>query len=318
MTHNFCTLFDKNFLARGLALHESLDKQCPDFMLWILCMDDESYTLLGKLKLKNVSLLRLSEVEDARLLAVKASRTPVEYCWMFSSALPLYLLEKNHGMETIAYLDADMYFYAPVDDIYREFGQNSIMIVPHGFSPKNKWREKTSGTYNVAMMIFRNDQNALTCLRWWKDRVIEWCYNRYEDGKLGDQLYLNDWPTRFGGVHVLKHPGANVASWSVDRFDFKQEKGGFGGTEKKTGRMFPLIFYHFHGLKIFMTSNGKIRPYPITIYQKVIYQSYISALQRAYDRARAIDSSWDHGCAPRLDILRIIKQYIGLWFRKRS
>lgn len=301
MTYNFCTLFDKNFLARGLALHASLLEHCPDFTLWMLCMDDKSYEMLEKMRLnnqlKNVRLLRLPEVEDERLLKVKPTRTPVEYYWMFSSSLPLYLLEKNPSLDMIAYLDADLYFYASPDEIYREFGGNSIMIIPHRFSDKEKWREKESGIYNVGMTIFRNDANALECLRWWKDRVIEWCYYRYEDGKLGDQLYLNDWPTRFKGVHVLKNPGANVASWNIEGF----LPGGA-----------PLIFYHFHGLKIYRGAGGIIKAYPATIHDQAIYKPYIKALNRAYRTTWSFDPDWTYGLVKRLDIFRLIKQYIGL------
>lgn len=330
MTINFCTLFDKGFLARGVALHESLMQECPDFVLWMMCMDDLSYTMLQKLNLKNVKLLRVSEVEDERVLAVKSDRKTNEYCWMFSSVLPLYLLEKNPSMETITYIDADMYFYAPVDEIYREFGNNSIMIIPHAFSEKQKHREKTSGKYNVGMMIFRNDEYGLECLRWWKDRVIEWCYDRYEDGKLGDQLYLDDWTERFKKVFVLTHPGADVASWNTDRFTFRVKKAGekagavkndskkieVEGTEKINGKKFPLIFYHFHGLKIYTTTNGKIRPYPVSVYDRTVYKLYIPALQRAYNKIRALDPAWSYGTVKKLDILRVIKQNIVLWATK--
>jgi hypothetical protein len=318
MKYNFCTLFDKNFLTRGVALHRSLMDQRQEFMLWILCMDDESYVMMQKLDLPNVRLLRLSEVEDERLLSVKNTRTPVEYCWMFSSALPLYILEKNPGLGMAIYLDADIYFYSPLDAVFEEFAGSSIGIIPHGFSPANSYREKTSGIYNVAMMIFRSDDNGFAALRWWKDRVIEWCFNRYEDGKLGDQLYLNDWPTRFSGVCVLKNPGIDVASWNVGRFRFNQDGGGFSGREKATGRKFRLIFYHFHGLKIYSDRRGRILPYPSTIHDRKIYRHYMRSLQKAYDQVRAIDRKWDYGCGKKLDILRVIKQYITLWVSKKS
>ncbi len=309
MTRNFCTLFDKNYLARALALNASLLEHCPEFTLWMLCMDDDSYTALEKLLitggLKNVRLLRLSEVEDSRTIAVKPTRTSIEYCWMFSSILPLYLLEKGLVLngDMIAYIDSDIYFYSPPEPIYRELAaaNSSILIIPHGYSPDQKHREKTSGIYNVGMMIFKNDTSGLAVLHWWKDRVIEWCYARYEEdangGKFGDQLYLNDWPNRFQGVHVLENRGANVASWNIRIYDRAK---------------WPLIFYHFHGLKIYRGRDGNVKAYPVTILDQSIYAPYLKALNTAYETMEAVRLGWSYGLAPKLDILRLIKQYIGL------
>ncbi len=307
--YNFCTLLDKGFLTRGVAIHQSLIEQCPNFTFYILCIDEESFEMLDILQLKNVKLIHFHDVEDDQLLAVKSTRKPVEYYWMFSSSLPLYLLEQHPDMDSICYIDVDMYFYAPVDAIYDEFGNNSIMIIPHRYSEQNKHCEKTSGIYNVTMTIFKNDQYALECLRWWKDRCIEWCFDYYDNGKLGDQLYLNDWPTRFKNVHILEHPGANIASWNIDRYIIDTVANGFSVTDKVSGTTVPLIFYHFHGLKLDISARGRVRFWPITVYEKAIYKHYRSALQVSYDRVRVFNPNWLYG-GKKLDILRQIKQYI--------
>ena len=247
MTRHFCTLFDKAFLARGLSLFDSLAKHCPDLMVWMLCMDNESYDTLSKLNYRNITPLRLSEVEDAELLGVKSGRSNSEYCWMMSSSLPLFLLEKK-GLNMITYLDADMYFLGDVEEIFYEFGDNSIMIIPHWYADKNDPKLKLSGIYNVGMLIFRNDKNGLGCLHWWKNKCVEWCFARYEDGKFGDQLYLNDWPERFEGVYVLKNHGANVASWNIEGYEFFDKEHKLNLRVKNTNEHFPVIFYHYHGL----------------------------------------------------------------------
>ena len=310
MKRDICTLLDKNYLFRALALYDSLREHCPQFTLWVLCMDEKSYELLQKLNLKDIRLIRLSEVEDNRLKSVKPTRTGTEYCWMFSSSLPLYLLEKNPDMKMITYIDADIYLYDSIETIYNEFGNNSIMIIPHNSSKENKWREKTSGIYNVGMMIFRNDSNGLEALKWWKDRVIEWCFSRYEDRKYGDQLYLNDWPTRFRDVYVLLDPGTNVASWNIGRYAFSENEGKIIGKEKETSKTFPLIFYHFHGLKLYLGRKDKIKAYPIGILHKRIYSQYIEVLQREFERIKIIDKDWNFGFAAQPNILRLVKQYI--------
>lgn len=300
----FCTLFDKNYLARALALHASLLKHCAHFDLYMLCFDDESYGMLHKLSLPHVKPLHVKDVEDERMRATKASRTAVEYYWMFSSALPLYILETRPGLDMVAYIDADMYFYGSPEHIYGEFGHASIMLSPHNYSEKHLHRLKTSGRYNVGMMIFRNDENALEALRWWKDRVIEWCYQRYEDGKFGDQLYLDDWTDRFKGVHVLKHTGVNIASWNLERF-LKN-----GGGAKNRGSDSQLILYHFHGLKIYLKRDGHISFYPVTNLHTKIYSEYMVAMDRAYHTLLGADHRWIYGTAKHPGLLRVAKQKI--------
>ena len=195
--YDFCTLFDKNYLFKGLALHESLRRHVEDFTLWILCMDDTAFDVLERLDLPDVKLLSLAQFEDEDLLAAKETRTQVEYCWTCTPSLPLYLLEHEPGLESISYLDADLFFSDDPAPVFQELGEGSIGIVGHRYGPKWEALAEDSGIYNVGFMVFRNDKRALTCLSWWRDRCIEWCYHRVEDGKMGDQKYLDDWPARF-------------------------------------------------------------------------------------------------------------------------
>ena len=142
----FCTLFDKGFLLKGLALHGSLTKHVADgFTLWILCMDEETNTILQKLNLPNVRLLTLFDVEDETLQTARANRSPRKYCFTLSPSLPLFLL-KNNDIESITYLDADLYFSSSPEVVFEEMGANSIMIIPHHLGETRKEKEKERRT----------------------------------------------------------------------------------------------------------------------------------------------------------------------------
>lgn len=292
MKHNYCTLFDRNYLYKGLALYNSLLTHCPDFTIWILCMDDITFKVLSNLNLGKAVLIKHSDFENEELLKVKPERTVAEYCWTCTSSLPLYVLNMNPALEMITYLDADLFFYSAPAPIFEEMGDNSVMIIGHRFPDSLKYLEE-NGIYNVSLVAFRNDAYGLECLRWWKERCIEWCYYRLEDGKLGDQKYLDDWPTRFKGVHVLEHEGAGVALWNIMRYDIK--KVG----DKTFVNEVPLIFYHFHQFQLLSNKSydfGARGIYSLTPENiRLIYEPYVAAIEESVKCVKQLDPEFDYG-----------------------
>lgn len=316
MTKELCTLFDKNYLIRALALYDSLCAHCPDFRLWTLCLDDESYSLLKQMNLPRISLVNMREFEDGELLAIKPKRTPREYCWTISSSFPLYVL-KTFKVPEIAYLDADLYFYDSPRAIYDECAKSSIMVIPHRYPDKNKHMEEISGIYNVGMLTFKNDKPGMACLEWWRKKNIEWCHAYYdkENKRYGDQMYLNSWPDLFKEICILKNQGANVASWNIERYELSTNNGRLSVIDKATKETWPLIFYHFHGFKIYIGIFNKIRGYPVTILEKNIYGRYLGALNDAAKKVWRIRPDWKFGFDPKPGLLRIIKQSANKLFK---
>lgn len=289
----FCTLFDSNYLSRGLALHNSLEKVCKDYHLFVFAFDDATYDILNKLKLNRTTVISLSEFEDEELLSVKADRTVGEYCWT-ATPKTIYYVIKKFNVDICTYVDADVYFYSSPKVIFDELGNDSILITEHRFSPEYKGEEKKSGIYCVQFISFRNDEFGLKALTWWKDQCITWCYNRLEDGKFGDQMYLDDWTTRFEKVHVLKHLGGGIAGWNVSQYEFFRDKEIFYAIEKKSSQKFDVVFYHFHYLKFY--TNGKLDLGPRIISEKVKEYFYKPYLRELEDNKRKI-----HELNPHID-----------------
>ena len=119
MQNEFCTLFDVNYLPRGLVLYRSLERHCDDFRLRVFCMDEETKDLLDRLRLPRLTAIGLDELEahDSELLSVKPTRTQVEYCWTATPAVCAYALETEPQLEAITYLDADLMFFRDTDPI---------------------------------------------------------------------------------------------------------------------------------------------------------------------------------------------------------
>ena len=290
MAYNFSTLFDSNYITRGLALYYSLEKHCADFHLYIVAFDEKCYQVLKKINLSKATIISLTEFEDEELLKVKPARNKAEYCWTSTSSTILYVLEK-YKVESCTYIDSDIYFYSSPKPIFDELGSKSILITEHRYSPQYN-KEVKSGKYCVQLITFKNDEYGLKALKWWRDRSIEWCFARYEDGKFGDQLYLDDWTERFGGVHVLQHLGGGIASWNVQQYSFINENNRLVGIENKTGKKFDIIFYHFHYLRFF--TNGKVELGRILLSKDVIdifYKPYIRELEQYKKQVQSLDNT---------------------------
>jgi hypothetical protein len=292
---NFCTLFDKNYLSRGIALYRSLVENCSSFHLYIFAFDDKVFRILNELKLEYATVISLKEFEDDELLRVKPTRSVAEYCWTSTSSTILYILE-NYNVESCTYLDADLFFYSSPEPLLAEMGKKSILITEHRYSPQYN-KELKSGKYCVQFVTFKKDDKGLKALRWWRDRCIEWCYARYEDGKFGDQLYLDDWTERFDGVHVLQHPGGGIAAWNVQQYEFFYRNRNVWGRDKKTKNEFIVVFYHYHYLRFL--KNETIELGRRTLSQDVMdifYKPYINYLNKIKSELQVVDNSFDpHG-----------------------
>ena len=276
---NFCTLFDINFICQGLVMYKSLQENCKEnFTLYIFAFCDKSYKLLNKLSLQNVKIISTDEFESKipDLLKVKPTRSKGEYCWTCASATILYCLNE-FNLKQCTYLDADLYFFSNPKVLLDEIGDNdSILLTEHRYTPCYD-QSKTSGIYCVQFMTFKNNQNGLTALNWWVNACIEWCFDRVEDGKFGDQKYLDDWTDRFKGVRVLEHLGGGVAPWNVQQYEiYKNNEQIYVKNDK---RNVPFVFYHFHDIKIrdskIYVGDGYRKN---KIVMKLIYKFYIKKL----------------------------------------
>jgi hypothetical protein len=244
MKRVFCTYFDHHYLPRGLALFRSLERWCPDFELWVLCFSQECHRVLTQLGWPRLRPIALEEFErdDAALLTAKAARSRVEYYFTCSPSLPLFVLARQSEADLVTYLDADLMFFSSPEACFAELGAGSIAIIGHRFPERLRHLEET-GIYNVGWATFCRDTNGLACLRWWRERCLEWCHDRVEPGRYGDQKYLDRWPELFPGVVVLENPGANLAPWNLANYTLRV----VNGQVDVDGHA--LVFFHFHGFQ---------------------------------------------------------------------
>lgn len=272
---NFCTLFDSYYIHKGIALYLSLEQVSNDFHMYVMAFDRSSYEKLTSFGFEKMTVELFSDYETPDLLAVKGTRTKAEYCWTAGPSVIHHFIKK-YNLPEITYLDADLFFMSNPQVVYDEIGSNSVAITEQYIDYSE------GGKYCVQFMFFRNDKDGLGCLEWWRDRCIEWCYSRYEDGKFGDQKYLEHFEALFDNVYVIKNRGVGVAPWNMHLYSYQSQELAFGRQK------YPLIFTHMHGTR-FDVNNGVLSLTTVDCHvteqeRKVLFIPYVNKMKEVYNK----------------------------------
>lgn len=274
---SFCTVLDCNYLTRGLALYTSLRRHCPSFDLFVLCMDGATFETLRHLALEGLRPVPFDDVADEALLEAAEGRTLKELSVTCKSFFTLWLLRRHPEIECLSFLDGDLFFFSNPGALLEQMGDASVAMTEHRFPARlEPETSRDHGVFNGGWVCFRRDARGLACLQDWSERCLAWCFDRVEDGKYGDQKYLEDWPRRFDGVVVLKHKGANLAPWNVEDHS----------VSRRNGQVFvdaaPVVFYHFSGLRQvrpWLYQSGLMLPAKGAL-RRWVYRPYLRTLAR--------------------------------------
>lgn len=273
---HFVTIFDFTFSPQGLALHASLRTHHPNAILWVICMDEPVLELISSLADDSLRPIDVASIETEELKRLRIERSHGEYCWTLTPTAPAAVFDLDLTVSRVTYVDADLYFLSnpsPVLDELETSGK-SVLITEHGFDPAYD-RSATNGRYCVQFITFVRDSSDVVRLSWEK-QCRNWCFDRSEDGKFGDQKYLDDWPTTFSSyVHVYQKLGAFQAPWNAKRFPASE-----------------AVAWHFQGLRLI--GNGRVlmqRGYDIPeAVERNIYEPYLRELSGFIHRMDLVDT----------------------------
>lgn len=269
---HFVTLFDQVFLPQGLALHRSLRRVMPESVLWVLCIDQETKSVLDELTLDELHTLSLPNLEDPALLAAKRGRNAREYCWTLTPFAPRFVFEAGASVTRVTYVDAGLWFHKPPRALFRELeeARKAVLITDHGYAPEYDQSLK-SGQYCVQFMTFTRAGEPVRAD--WQAKCLAWCRVVPEHGKFGDQKHLDRWPENFYDlVRVLRDKDLTLAHWNAARFPYGNS-----------------VFFHVHGLRIVddMTLHLTYYPTPNAVLREV-YGPYLEDLRAAAAMLRGL------------------------------
>jgi hypothetical protein len=192
------------------------------------------------------------------------------------------------------YLDADIYFFGNPNVLLEEARHGDLAAIKHRF-PVRLQHYEVNGLFNVQWVYFANTPVGQQASKKWAEQCIENCSYLPDLGIVGDQKYLDEWPMLYPTFIEVKNSGAGVAPWNHEIYQPQLLSKQWIVTNTN-----PLIFYHFHGLKI--SDDGgielsgpiysKVAPLPLELYS--VYIDVLADVARRFPFlvAGASPSTW--------------------------
>lgn len=300
---NFCCISDYNFSYKVLTLNQSLSKVMDKYNLVIYCLDDKIFNYINNKKIKNVKLFKVKNIQNDQFKKTIYNRSWVEYIWTATPIIIDHCLDHYHG--DCIYVDSDLYFYQnPLPHINLK-SNFDILITPHNFSKKYEHLVKY-GKYCVQFIYFKSNLISKEILNEWLNKCIEWCYAKYENGKFGDQKYLEDWPLKYKSkVNVSSHKGY-LGPWNIDDYSVVDGKIVY-----KNNEIVKPIFYHFHNLNFINTKRVDIGNYKIN--NQIFEKFYVKYINEAKENFSIINSHSKINIYKDFrNVKNLLKKYLGL------
>ena len=254
------TICSKNYLAQAKIFGQSLLKTNPDYTIVIGLVDK----LNTENEFADTIPFEIIEVEKIGIESFDSLYSKYNLTELNTAVKPFfikYLFKSKNEISTVIYFDPDIYVYNKFEELENRLHENDIVITPHITKPITDYyvpNEKdflNTGIYNLGFIAVKRTENALTFLDWWMNRLREHCFMDIKNGLFVDQLWINLVPIFFKNVHILTHPGYNMAYWNLQERNITIVQDSLYVNDS-----YPLVFFHFSGYKI----NKK---HAISVYQ---------------------------------------------------
>jgi hypothetical protein len=298
MMRHYCTLFDRNYLSRGLALHRSLLRHAGDHVLHVLCLDEATHDALRALALPRTKLLPLGALvaADEGLAAAQRNRSAVEFYFTCKPVLMAHVLDADPAARRVEYLDSDLYYFTDPSEVEAGHDASPVALSPHRFGSVNAHLLRY-GRFNAGWIGAAATAEGRRFLAWWRERCLESCTVVPDATRYGDQKYLDQVPGLFPSTAIVSHPGFNAGPWSVADHEVSQAGGGV----RIDGQ--PLCVFHFHAMKRlplgrYETSLPLFGARLTPVVRDAIYLPYIAELAACEAAVAALPTTLRERLAP--------------------
>jgi hypothetical protein len=220
-TFAFCCVADSQYVPFFFALLQNLRKvHSGPLEVHFLAVDALAEDLVRAELGGEVHFYRLETVWEPEELDRILAR-PVSLRALSSKARLLLRARENSSAEALFLLDLDMYFFRSPAHLNQAFGDSHTLLFPQ-WSDRFTWA-RLHGVFNSGMVGARKGSETL--LSWWSKACWISCELDVENGRFGDQAFIDHALCQFTGVRVYKGHDEDVAPWNSETLGVRWESG---------------------------------------------------------------------------------------------
>lgn len=212
------TIVAKNYIGLALILEKSIRKSYNNLDFYIVVADELEK---GEVYSSNILEARTNlGISHEMWVEMSFKYNLTEFCTSIKPASFLYFIQRY---EKVIYLDPDILFYSSIGDIFDRLDSHLILMTPHvtqlseescSDSPENIWFQ--CGIYNLGFLAIKRSSKVVQMLKWWNNRLINYCFNDPIKFTFTDQKWMDFIPSFFNSneLWILEDLGFNVAPWN--------------------------------------------------------------------------------------------------------
>ena len=245
---HFYTSVNNHYMAKAIVLAESVKRHVRGATFTLVLAD----TIPPELDQASMPFDEIVTIEDLGLPTPNVrlwiyQHTVVELCTAVKGQALVNFLER--GEDKVIYLDPDIEVFDTLDELDHLIDEYDVLLTPHQTVPEENRRDIVNneicslmhGVYNFGFYAVRRSERGLAFARWWRDRLMDFCYDDIPHGIFTDQKWGDLVPAMFDGVYIVKSPAYNVSTWNLTHREITEKDGRYYVNG------LPLQFYHFSG-----------------------------------------------------------------------
>lgn len=234
-----CTMTTASHLFRAKVMAESAKAHHKDARL-VLCLIEKRMHPEAKRFSCFDHVLLANSLPIPNFDQYLFMRKVHEASYALKGHLLKHLLNLFPSEDHVVFLDTDTEVLSPMTEVAEALERHPILLTPHELHDAKK-SYMLHGIINIGFIALKRSEETLRFLDWWIDRVDRYGFDEsYAIGLFYEQNWLN-LALAYYDIHVLTHPGYNVAYWNL------HERGN---SISMQGRQFlvdglPIRFFHF-------------------------------------------------------------------------